>query len=224
MLEMTAQQVIAVIQAGDAEQIKQLLAADPSLAAARTDDGISAIMLALYYNKPAIAELLIEAGVVPDIFEATSTARLDRVKELVQADPGLASAWSADGFTALHYAAFFNHPEVATHLVNAGANVGAVSRNNMKVMPLHSAVATGAVEVVRLLIAHGADVNARQQDEFTPLHGAAENGNIEIVQMLLAANASVNSRKEGGKTPLGIAEEKQRDEVITLLRKHGGTA
>jgi ankyrin repeat protein len=221
---MNAQQVIAAIKAGDADHIKPLLAADPSLAAARTDEGISAIMLALYYNKSAIAELLIEAGIVPDIYEATSTGRLDRVKELVQADPALVNSWSADGFTALHYAAFFNHPSLAEYLLQAGASVNAVSRNNMKVMPLHSAVATGAVEVVRLLIAHGADVNARQQDEFTPLHGAAENGNIEIVQMLLAANASVNSRKEGGITPLGIAEEKQREEVITLLRKHGGTA
>jgi ankyrin repeat protein len=220
---MTAQQIITAIKAGDVDQIKQLLATDPSLAAARTDDGISAIMLALYYNKPAIAELLIEAGVVPDIFEATSTARLDRVKELVQADPALVNSWSVDGFTALHYAAFFNHPAVAEYLLNAGASVGAVSRKNMKVMPLHSAVATGAVEVVCLLIAHGADVNARQQDEFTPLHGAAENGNIEIVQMLLAANASVNSRKSGGTTPLTIAEEHKRDEVATLLRKHGGT-
>lgn len=221
---MTAQQVIAAVKAGDAEQIKQLLAADPSLAAARTDDGISAIMLALYYNKPAIAELLIEAGIVPDIFEAASTARLDRVKELVQADPGLVNAWSPDGFTALHYAAFFNRPAVADYLLKAGASVGAVSRNNMKVMPLHSAVASDAVEVVRLLIAHGADVNARQEDEFTPLHGAAQSGNLEIVQMLLAANASVNSRKEGGPTPLSMAEEHKRDEVVTLLRKHGGTA
>jgi ankyrin repeat protein len=60
----------------------------------------------------------------------------------------------------------------------------------MRVQPLHSAVAARNAEIVRLLIAAGADVNARQQDDFTPLMAARQNGDAEIEQMLLDAGAT----------------------------------
>jgi ankyrin repeat protein len=51
-------------------------------------------------------------------------------------------------------------------------------------------VAARNAEIVRLLIAAGADVNARQQDDFTPLMAARQNGDAEIEQMLLDAGAT----------------------------------
>ena len=46
-------------------------------------------------------------------------------------------------------------------------------------MPLHSAVANRNVAIARMLVEHGADVNAAQQDDFTPLMEAAQNGDLE---------------------------------------------
>ena len=82
----------------------------------------------------------------------------------------------ADGFTALHLAAFFGGAAVARRLLDAGADPDAVARNPMAVRPLHSAVAGGQVEVALALIAAGADVGARQRHGWTPLHGAAQAG------------------------------------------------
>ena len=101
--------------------------------------------------------------------------------ERLAADPGAASARTADGFTPLHYAAFFGGPEVTRVLLDAGADPGLRSANDFAVMPLHSAVAAGRTEVALLLIAAGADPDVTQRHGWTPLHGAADNGLAEVV-------------------------------------------
>ena len=84
-----------------------------------------------------------------------------------------AKAFSADGFTALHFAAFFNRPDVAALLIARGADVDAVTRNPMRVRPLHSAATVRASAVVAALLAHGADPNAPQEQGATVLMSAA---------------------------------------------------
>ena len=59
----------------------------------------------------------------------------------------------------------------------------------MRVQPLHGAAAGRHIEVCRLLIASGADVNATQQHDFTPLHAAAQHGDNELVELFLSAGA-----------------------------------
>jgi len=216
----TANDMITAVKSGDVAQIKQLLTEESALANARSEDGTSAVLFAMYYRKPEIATLILQAGATLDIFEAATTGQLDRVKALVQQHPDQVNAYSHDGFTPLHLAAFFGHINCAKFLLDSGANVNAVSHNGQTVMPLHSAVASNAVEVSRLLIDHGADVNACQQQQYTPLHESAQNGNIEITEMLLAAQAAVNPKKDDGKTPLGVAIEHKHDQVAALLRQH----
>ena len=94
--------------------------------------------------------------------------------------------------------------------------------------PLHSAVAGGHKDVVELLIAKGADVNAKN-DKYggTPLLHAAGEGHKEIVELLIAAGADVNAKLVGGgphkgKTPLDAANETNHPRITDLLRKHGG--
>ena len=67
------------------------------------------------------------------------TGKADKVSAILEAESEAAKSWSADGFTALHFAAFFNHAEIARDLIRHGADVAAVARNPMKVTPLHSA-------------------------------------------------------------------------------------
>ena len=58
---------------------------------------------------------------------------------------------------------------------------------------LHTAAQTGQLDVVRLLLAHGADPNAREAGDNTyPLHWAAAHGHLEIVRTLLDAGGEVN--------------------------------
>ena len=83
-------------------------------------------------------------------------------------------AYSYDGWTALHLAAFFGQLEAAARLLEAGGRLAAVSRNPLANTPLHAAVAGGQPDVSVFLIARGADVNATDSGRHTPLHIAAE--------------------------------------------------
>src|SRR5215471_11253377 len=58
---------------------------------------------------------------------------------------------------------------------------------------LHTAAQAGSVEAVRLLLAHGADPNAREEGDNTyPLHWAAARKNLDIVRALLDAGGDVH--------------------------------
>ena len=60
--------------------------------------------------------------------------------------------------------------------------------------PLHDAARKNSLEVAQVLLAHGADVNARDHHETAPLHVAARNNSLEGAQVLLAHGADVNAR------------------------------
>ena len=92
--------------------------------------------------------------------------------------------------------------------------------------PLHYAADEGHTEVVELLIANGADMNAKDEDESTPLHLAAYWGGKDIVELLIAAGADVNAKNNWIGTPLDIATHPENPidtaETADLIRKHGG--
>ena len=79
----------------------------------------------------------------------------------------------------------------------------------------------GHTEIVELLIANGADGNAKGDGQ-TPLHGAAYWGSKEIVQLLIAKGVDVNAKTNDGETPLEWANWRSHAETADLLRKHGG--
>jgi ankyrin repeat protein len=217
----TAADLLQAIDASDEAAVDALLGADPGLAAARDGDGVSATMHALYRGRPAIANRLASSLPALDVFEAAALARADRVRELLAADPSLARASSPDGFTALHYPAFFGGRDAATvarALLDAGADVDARSANDFDVLPIHSACAGNHDDVVEVLIAAGADVNATQSGGYTPLHGAAQNGAETTVDRLLAAGADRTARTDDGRTAADLAATAGHAELAARLR------
>jgi ankyrin repeat protein len=149
---------------------------------------MSELLQAVYQgDQPRIEELL-AADPDLDVFEASAVGRTDRVRELLDEDPSLANAWAEDGFQPLGLASFFGHVEAARLLVERGAEVNSPSRNDMKVMPLHSAAAAddpeARYELAKLLLEAGAEPNARQQDDFTPLMAADQSGDVRLAKLL----------------------------------------
>ena len=67
------------LKRGDRQSIDVFLQNDPSLASARDVTGLSAVMTALYYMQPEIADLLIDRGARVDLFEAAASGRTDRL-------------------------------------------------------------------------------------------------------------------------------------------------
>ena len=59
---------------------------------------------------------------------------------------------------------------------------------------------------MRILLAWGADVNARGEAGYTPLHEAASHGHSDVVDVLIAAGASKSSATEEGETPATFAQ------------------
>jgi ankyrin repeat protein len=149
---------------------------------------VSAILEALYRGDRDAARDA-ASGAELDVLEAAALGDSDRVRELVTADPDLVDLRSPDGFTALHYAAFFGTADAARVLLELGADPGAVAQNDMRVQPLHSAVAVDANETARLLLDAGADPNAVQEGGFRPIDAAAHNGNDELYALLLERGA-----------------------------------
>jgi uncharacterized protein len=166
---------------------------------------VSEAMQALYAGDRERGERLLKEGGDPDVFEAAAFGRLDRLRELLGADSGLALAFSPDGFTALHFAAFFGQPESAAVLLEQGADPRARARNPMAVEPLHSAAASSQVEIVRMLLDRGADPNARQEGGFVPLHAAAQNGDAALAALLLDRGADKSLAADDDRTATDIA-------------------
>jgi ankyrin repeat protein len=215
--------LIDAVNAGDAAQVAELVSADPSLANARDASGVSAILLARYRSDRAVTDALLAADPDLDVFEAAALGYADRLAEDLATDASRATAVSADGFTALHLAAYFGKAEAARLLLDAGADPDATSTNAMRVQPLHSAAAGRHVEICRVLLAAGAAVNAVQRDSSAPLHAAAQHGDDEMVELFLSAGADPTARVVDGSTPAELAEVAGHVDVAKRLREVAAT-
>lgn len=99
--------------------------------------------------------------------------------------------------------------------INNGANVNEI--NMFGVTPLMFAVSKSNVEIVELLIEHGADVSAEAEGSYTPLFYAVEinsDETIPIVDLLLDAGANIEHRNYKGQTVLLYAAEMNSNQEL----------
>ena len=150
------------------------------------------ILQALYRGDRAEAERLRAEPAELDVFEAAALGDVERLRVLLGADPALHQAWSPDGFTALHYAAFFDGPDAVRILVEHGSDLEAASTNEEfapGAHPLHSAIAAKRDDTAVALLEAGADPNARQHGGVTPLMEAEQLRDLELAETLIRFGA-----------------------------------
>src|SRR5947208_10429858 len=170
--------IFELIDAGDAEGVRKLLEVDAGAAATRDEHGLSAFMRAAY------------AG--GEVFDAVRAADppldpFDRIVAGESRDLPAPDAWTPDGFTGLHLAAFARNAPAARVLLEAGADPNVLATASFaQVTPLGTCAFAGANDVARLLLEHGADPLVTEDQGFTPLDAAIENGNAELAELLRA--------------------------------------
>jgi uncharacterized protein len=163
-------EIFRLIEADDAGGVRELLARDPAQAAAHDAQGVSALLRARYRWNDELVAAVRAADPPLDEFDAAAFGAVDRL-----GDP---AAWSGDGFTPLHLAAFFGEAGAARVLLSSGADVHALSRNPPAVPPLQSAVAAGERELAQLLLEAGARTDARN------IEAAEQNGDTAMLALL----------------------------------------
>ena len=72
-----------------------------------------------------------------------------------------------------------------------------------------------------MLIGHGANVNARQQDHWTPIHLSARNGHLGILKLLLERGADLQALNDEGETPYQLSLTYGYRKITDFLQQHG---
>lgn len=212
------EEMLEAAKSGNVEAARSLLKQDQTLAGARSATGESTVLLAVYHGHDELAKLLAESGTPLDVFEASALGRADRVRALVQSEPGLANSYSHDGWTPLHLAAFFGRAEAAQALIASGAGLDALAKNGNANTPLQAAVASRKAKLAQILIDARADVNAKTGYGWTALQIAAHNGDMEIARLLIQSSADPKACNDKGQTAAAIAAESGHEELATFLK------
>ena len=145
---------------------------------------------------------------------------------------GDVNARSKNGCTPLHLAVFHGRLEVTRFLLEHGANAKLEIEGGETVLDIASRSKYDSEEhrvgMVRLLLEHGGDINARNKNACTPLHSAVLYGRLEVVRVLLDNGANAKLEIEEGATALHIVSpgkydsEKHRVGIVRLLLERGG--
>lgn len=122
--------------------------------------------------------------------------------------------------TLLHKASINGHALIVALLIKNKIDINA--QDDILASALHYATAAESFDVIKLLIASGAQLNIADKDNATPLHVAIiTHKNQEIIQYLIDAGADINMPGKHGNTLLHYAVKDQNIAITKLLVRAG---
>jgi ankyrin repeat protein len=215
---------------------------------AKSSNGWTALMLASETGYIDIAKLLIDKGADVNakssngwtaLMLASKAGHIDIVKLLI--DKGVDVNTNRDiGTTALVSASGAGHIDVVKLLIDKGVDVNAkdnhirkvimyaypahprkILKRNMGMTALMSASGAGHIDIAKLLIDKGADVNVKSNDGWTALIDASVNGHVNVVKLLIDKGVDVNANRDIGTTALVSASGAGHIDVVKLLIDKG---
>ena len=124
------------------------------------------------------------------------------------------------GETPLGMAAKAGHTEVVRALLTRD-DCDVNLPNKKGYAPLHLAAMRGRTEEAKLLVEHGAVVDARESRGLTPFLLAAREGHVESARCLLEHGADIKAVTTKGETAIALAQEEGQGEMVTFLKEQG---
>jgi hypothetical protein len=119
-----------------------------------------------------------------------------------------------DNMMKLLWASENGHDQVVKRVLkSAGDSIQVRKRNKMVLKAAYK----GHKEVVDVLLANGAQIEAATKSGFTALHMACGKGHLDVVASLLAQNAQIEAKNKNGSTPLHTAAQKGHADVVLML-------
>ncbi|HWZ61346.1 MAG TPA: ankyrin repeat domain-containing protein [Gemmatimonadaceae bacterium] len=212
--------LIDAVRCGDLVALRALLTVAPHVVGeARTTTGKSQILSAVARGRLDVASLLAQHVDALDVFEAAAVGHSTRLAAVLDDTPANITAFSVDGWTALHLAAFAGQIASTRRLLDAGSDANIISANSMASAPLHTATSGAAAPaVVSLLLERGAHPSGRAAGGITPLHNAAARGVTAVADLLLAHGADPAALMETGQSPAMIAAAKGHSLLARRIR------
>ncbi len=215
---------LKAIASNDIATVRTMLDRDASLADAKTPNGRSAAMVALFIGTEKgftgrsnpIVDLVLSKQTSMDLFDVAAFGTAAAMEDRLAKEP--VTARNPFGWTPLHVAAFAGNVATTEALLRHGAPIDARAKTKFKNTPLQTALLPGEIGTARVLIEHGADVLVRQSGGFAPIHEAALLGRVDLLELLLANGAELNARANDGRTTLSEAIRGDHADAIAFLR------
>jgi ankyrin repeat protein len=226
---------------------------DPDSVNERNDAGLPPLYTAALFRNQQAIDFLLEHGAAVDLFACAYLGKASEAEILLERDPDLGRATTADGMTALHYAARAGHTDVVKVLLRHQSDVNA--RDNRGKTALLEACHAGpwkiepAEDIIQLLLDHGAQIDLFQAAAMgrtdliaaildrdgtlidmpdkqgkTALFHAAHNNRLATVRLLVERGADVNRSDAVGIAALHRTSGECSDELIQYLIDHGANA
>ncbi|RYP28062.1 hypothetical protein DL767_007393 [Monosporascus sp. MG133] len=210
-----------------------------------TDTNTSAplLFLAAETRRARIAKILLSCGASVDVRDSSGRTVLHRcqigdmhsgvtIAELfLDADPSLLDSRDDEGRTALLMAVENNHRRMTEMLLTRGADPNMPDRYGKTCLHLaveacgsDSSRSARSLSIVKMLLEHKANPNARDNTDKRPLYLACHLGNGKLVNELLRAGADVNGRGVLDETPLIIAVRHFHVPVVQKLVTSGANS
>jgi ankyrin repeat protein len=187
-------ELLDAIENGDLEQLSQIVEKDPACANTADEHDRLPLHYAAVYGHVHLVRYLIQHG----------------------AD---ANARDGEGLQAIHKACQFGNFEVVKALLDHGVEVESLA-TDAAWTPLYYAAGSGDLDVIRLLISKGADVNHEDVEEGIPLHNAVRYSRLAAAKLLIKHGSNVNA-EDGYTTVLCYAVESFNFNMVELIVKSG---
>lgn len=169
------------------------------------------LLITLFFSLCSIAQSTDEKN----IFDIARTGSVSEATVLFNQNPKVVNEINAAGYSPLILACYRGNAEVATFLVNNGADI---NYSNEMGTPLLAAVVKNNVAIAKLLIEKNANIEAKDANGTTALIYAAMFKNHEISTLLIQSKANCETKDNRGNSALDYAILADDDQLIQILK------